>query len=152
MSHDRLHIGTSGWQYDAWRGRFYPEELKKDEWLDYYVRQFDTVEINNTFYGTPSRETVERWRDRAPAGFQYALKANRYITHRKKLIDPEQTLRQFLEVADALGDRLAVLLFQLPPNWRANPERLAAFLDAVPATYRCAVEFRDRSWYDDTIY
>lgn len=149
---DRIHVGTSGWQYDDWAGAFYPDELSRDEWLTYYTEQFETVEVNNTFYNVPSLESVERWRQRAPEGFEYTLKAHRYITHRKKLIDPDQTLPAFLEVAEALGDRIGVLLFQLPPKWHANPERLASFLEAVPDRYRCAVEFRDPSWYDDAIY
>ncbi len=147
-----IHIGTSGWQYDHWRRAFYPEEIPKRAWFAHYATRFSTVEINNTFYNVPTKKAVEQWREQAPEGFTYTLKAHRYITHRKKLLDPDQTLPKFLDVAETLGDTLAVLLFQLPPNWHANPDRLAAFLEAVPDTYRCAFEFRDATWYDDAVF
>jgi uncharacterized protein YecE (DUF72 family) len=149
---NHIHIGTSGWQYDHWRGAFYPEEIAKEAWFDHYATRFSTVEVNNTFYNVPSKRAVEHWREQAARGFTYTLKAHRYITHRKKLLDPDQTLPKFLDVAETLGDRLGVLLFQLPPNWHANPDRLATFLEAVPDSFRCAVEFRDPTWYDGDVF
>ncbi len=141
-----LHLGTSGYQYDHWRGVFYPEDLPKDEWFGRYAERFDSVEINNTFYQLPEAETFDDWRERAPEGFCYAVKFSRYGSHMKKLKDPEGTIGTFLERAERLEDRLGPILVQLPPHWGADPERLAAFLDAAPSAHRWAVEVRDPSW------
>ncbi|MFP4389009.1 MAG: DNA polymerase, partial [Desulfococcaceae bacterium] len=144
-------IGTSGWRYDHWVGPFYPESDREDGFshLDFYARRLPAVEINNSFYQLPSEETLDRWRDATPEGFRFAAKASRHITHMKKLKDPEETLPPFVERLKRLGDRLGPLLFQLPPNWRFNPDRLDAFLAALPGEFRCAIEFRDPSWHDD---
>jgi uncharacterized protein YecE (DUF72 family) len=148
----RIHIGTSGWHYDDWTGSFYPGDLSAAGRLSYYALRFDTVEINNTFYRLPDEETLRAWRETAPQGFVFAVKASRYITHMKKLTDPEGTLPSFLERVELLGDRLGPLLFQLPPHWRANPGRLAAFLEVLSTGHRCAFEFRDPSWYIPQVY
>ena len=140
-----LRIGTSGYHYDHWKGVFYPEDLPKTEWFSYYARQFDTVEINNTFYRLPEATTFEAWRRQAPKGFCYALKFSRYGSHIVRLKKPRDTIGKFLKRADRLGEFLGPILVQLPPNWKADPERLAAFLKAAPNDYRWAVEFRDRS-------
>lgn len=144
-------IGTSGWRYDHWIGAFYPDSAREDDFshLGFYARRLPAVEINNSFYQLPSEDTLDRWRETAPEGFRFAAKASRYITHMKKLKDPAETLPPFLERMKRLGDRLGPLLFQLPPNWRFNPDRLDAFLAALPDEFRCAIEFRDPSWYDD---
>ncbi|SMF13063.1 Uncharacterized conserved protein YecE, DUF72 family [Tistlia consotensis] len=141
-----LHIGTSGWSYPEWRGRFYPEGTRAADFLARYVERFDTVEVDNTFYRLPAPEAVAQWRNTAPPGFRFALKAHRYITHNKKLKDPEATLGSFLPLVAPLGDRLGPILFQLPPRWRRDDGRLAAFLAALPCRHRYAIEFRDESW------
>jgi uncharacterized protein YecE (DUF72 family) len=146
------YIGTSGWHYPHWQAVFYPPGLPSGSWLDYYTRHFTTVEINASFYRLPSLATARAWRDAAPAGFTFAIKASRYITHMKKLREPRRTLRAFLAVARVLGKKCGPLLFQLPPRWRCNPARLAAFLELLPAHRECAFEFRDPSWHNPEIY
>jgi uncharacterized protein YecE (DUF72 family) len=147
-----LRIGTSGYQYDHWSGRFYPDGLPKDEWFGWYAERFDTVEINNTFYHLPQASTFDRWRERAPDNFCFVLKFSRYGTHLKHLKDPADSIGRFLERAERLGDRLGPILVQLRPNWRCNVDRLAGFLDAAPARHRWAVEFRDPSWLCEPVY
>jgi uncharacterized protein YecE (DUF72 family) len=146
------HIGTSGWHYPHWQGPFYPRELAPAAWLDYYAKYFATVEINSSFYRLPSRAAVRAWRQATPPGFTFAIKASRYITHMKKLRAPRTSLHAFLTVAQALGNKCGPLLFQLPPHWRCNPERLAAFLRALPKNRECAFELRDPSWHNPEIY
>lgn len=144
-------IGTSGWHYEHWRGAFYPRDLKKDRQLAYYAARLNCVEVNNTFYQLPAKETVVSWLQRVPDAFTFALKASRYITHMKKLKDPEQSLKAFLETASAFGRQAGPLLFQLPPRWKCNPDRLNAFLQVLPSRHRCALEFRDTSWINDSV-
>jgi uncharacterized protein YecE (DUF72 family) len=146
------YIGTSGWHYPHWQGRFYPHDLTPAAWLDYYARQFSTVEINSSFYRLPSLAALRSWRDSTPPGFTFAVKASRYITHMKKLKAPRQSLRAILSVTRALGKKCGPLLFQLPPRWRCNPERLAAFLRALPKNRACAFELRDPSWHNREVY
>jgi uncharacterized protein YecE (DUF72 family) len=143
----RVRVGTSGWEYGHWRGRFYPRDLPKGRWLEHYVEHFDTVELNNSFYRLPEAETFDAWRRRLPAGFAMAVKASRYLTHLKRLRDPARPLERLWSRARNLGDRLGPMLYQLPPRWHRNPERLVAFLEAVPRRRLQAVEFRDPSWY-----
>jgi uncharacterized protein YecE (DUF72 family) len=145
-------IGTSGYQYDHWRGAFYPEALPKGRWLAYYAERLDSVEVNNTFYRLPEPATFDHWREQAPAGFLYALKYSRYGSHLKRLKDPAPTLEHFLAGARRLGDRLGPVLVQLPPRWRANPERLDDFLALVPEGLRFAVEVRDPDWLCAAVY
>jgi len=111
-----IRIGTSGWHYDHWLGRFYPEKLPKDKWLEYYAERFDTVEINNTFYHLPKPQTFHRWRDLAPKNFLYAVKANRYITHIKRLKDTADEIKRFFDAVRLLKETLGPILFQLPPG------------------------------------
>jgi len=144
-----IHIGTSGWHYDHWRGPFYPPDAKAEDFLPYYRKHFRTVEINNTFYQLPQKDTMETWRETVPAGFIFAVKGSRYITHMKKLKDPEKTLEKFLERVKYLGEKLGPVLFQLPPGWKFNGERLDSFLEALPKKFRAAFEFRDPSWFRD---
>jgi len=144
-----IHIGTSGWYYDHWKGTFYPEDLLSDHFLAYYARYFQTAEVNNTFYHLPTEKAMADWRDTVPAGFIFAVKASRYITHMKKLKEPRQTLPVFLKRVEILGDKLGPILFQLPPYWHFNLERLKAFLQALPRDFRYAFEFRDESWIND---
>jgi uncharacterized protein YecE (DUF72 family) len=147
-----LRIGTSGWHYAHWRGIVYPEELTTQEWFAYYAERFSTVEINNSFYKLPEVETFRAWREGSPPGFLFAVKASRYITHMKKLKDPEEPIANVMERVDELGDRLGPILFQLPPKWKRNADRLRAFLDKLPAGKRFAFEFRDPSWFDEGVY
>lgn len=145
-------IGTSGWHYDHWVGPFYPEGSASDEMLPFYAQRLKTVEVNNTFYQLPGKETVETWRDRTPSEFTFALKASRYITHMKKLKEPEESVANFLELADVLGDKRGPILFQLPPNWHYDHERLASFLRLLPDGYQPVFEFRHDSWFNDRAY
>jgi uncharacterized protein YecE (DUF72 family) len=147
-----VRIGTSGYQYRHWRGVFYPNDLPVRQWLAHYVRQFDTVELNATFYGLPRPEVFDAWRAQAPPGFLYALKFSRYGSHFKHLRDPERTVPAFLEMAHRLGGSLGPILAQLPPRWRVDPARLATFLDQVRGHGRWAVEFRDPSWLCEKVY
>jgi uncharacterized protein YecE (DUF72 family) len=147
-----LRVGTSGYEYKHWREVFYPLELPRKQWFQYYASQFDTVEINNTFYGLPAAKTFEAWRQAAPEGFCYVLKFSRYGSHIKRLLTPEGTIGLFLERASCLGPLLGAILVQLPPRWHVNPERLEAFLDVAPQEYRWAVEFRDASWLSPEIF
>ena len=141
-----LHIGTSGWHYDHWAGPFYPEDAPSGEWLDFYASSFSSVELNNTFYQLPEESTLEEWKEQTPPDFLFAAKASRYITHMKKLKDPKPSVRTFFERMRALQPKLGAVLFQLPPNWRFNQERLAEFLAALPTGHRYAFELWGPSW------
>ncbi len=147
-----FRVGTSGWQYDHWVGVLYPPEMDKADWFSRYAESFDTVEVNNTFYHLPEARTFDAWRQAAPEGFLYTLKFSRYGTHMKKLKDPEGTIGMFLDRAERLDEHLGVILVQLPPNWRPDVARLAAFLDRAPARHRWAVEFRDPAWLCEEVY
>lgn len=148
----RLRIGTSGYQYDHWRGRFYPPGCPKRCWLGYYAGHFDALEINNTFYRLPSEETFDGWREAAPPGFRFALKYSRYGSHLKRLREPEEHVARFVERAERLGSFLGPILVQLPPRWGVDVERLAGFLEATPHRRRWALEFRDPSWLCEPVY
>ena len=147
-----LHIGTCGWSYKHWVGPFYPSGSKAAALLGHYSARFSAVEIDNSFYRLPAAKTLARWRAETPQGFAFTCKANRYITHMKKLKEPARTLAPFLDGLAPLGDKLKVVVFQLPPRWRCNLERLEAFLDALPPRPRFAFEFRDQSWLDPAVY
>ncbi|MCX6344029.1 MAG: DUF72 domain-containing protein [Armatimonadetes bacterium] len=148
----RLYCGTSGWIYKDWRSRFYPEDLPENQWLAYYSSKFDTVEINNSFYRLPERATFERWRDESPNGFTFSLKASRYLTHMKKLKDPEDPLQRILNNSAGLEEKRGPILYQFPPYWHVNFERLEAFLKILPKDIRHAFEFRDESWQCDEVW
>ncbi len=147
-----IHIGASGWHYKHWVGVFYPPDMKPERWLDYYSRRLGTVEINNSFYHLPLETTFARWRETVPDSFVFAVKASRYITHIKRLRDGAETVPRFLERAAALGEKLGIVLFQLPPSMKLDLDRLAAFLDILPRGLRCAVEFRHESWFTARTY
>jgi uncharacterized protein YecE (DUF72 family) len=151
MKHS-IHIGTSGWSYKHWRNTFYPEELKVKDQFSYYLKLFDTVEINNTFYRLPNEETFYKWKENVPDDFIYVIKANRYITHLKRLRDPADSLARMLQRVSILDEKLGVILFQLPPTLKANQEVFEIFLEHLPKTYRYAFEFRNSDWYRDEIY
>ena len=142
-----IHIGTSGWHYEHWRGPFYPVDLPLTASLKFYERHFTTVEVNSSFYHLPKQDTLNKWRDTTGSGFTFSVKASRYITHMKKLKDGKETFPPFLRVIDLLGDKLGPILFQLPPRWHCNASRLNEFLEALPGTLRYAFEFRDPTWF-----
>jgi uncharacterized protein YecE (DUF72 family) len=148
----KIHIGTSGWHYGHWKGNFYPAGLPARKFLDYYAGRFRTAEINNTFYQVPKKKTLEEWRDAVPVDFVFAVKASRFITHMKKLKDSAQPAKLFLRKVGRLKEKLGPVLFQLPPRWRANPERLENFLEVLPRGFQWAFEFRDPDWFRDDVY
>jgi uncharacterized protein YecE (DUF72 family) len=148
----RLFVGTSGYSYKPWKGKFYPEDLPASEWLSYYAERFSTVEINNTFYRVPKPEVFEGWAKQVPEDFRFAVKATRRITHIKRLKNVEEETAFFLRAAASLGDRLGIVLFQLPPNLKKDMDRLRAFLALLPPGGRFALEFREPSWFDDEVY
>ncbi|MCG6942332.1 MAG: DUF72 domain-containing protein [Thiohalocapsa sp.] len=145
------YIGTSGWSYDHWHGPFYPAGLPPGGRLGHYAGRLGSVEIDNTFYKLPDADTLVKWRETVPPGFVFATKASRYITHMKKLKDPGDNVPGFVARMDALGEQLGPILFQLPPRWHRNTERLGAFLDTLEARHRWAFELRDRSWIDAAV-
>lgn len=147
-----VRVGTSGWSYEHWRGPFYPKDLPQPKWLDFYCTQFDTVELNNPFYRLPKKETFEKWRRTAPEKFVYAVKASRYITHVKKLLDVGQPVQTMLDNYAGLGEKLGPILFQFPPSWSQNLERLASLLELLPSDGSYAFEFRHKSWLDTSTY
>lgn len=147
-----IHVGCSGWNYKHWRELFYPKGLPARRWFEFYAEHFDTVEINNSFYRLPAPENFGKWRDQAPPGFCYAVKANRYITQAKKLLDCEEPLERMMSAARHLGDRLGPMLFQLPPSLGVNLERLEDFLRILPPDVTSVFEFRNSSWYISATY
>lgn len=147
-----VHIGTSGWNYKHWLGPFYPEHLPQDEMLCFYARHFDTVEINNTFYHLPTIKTFTSWRKQVSKDFLFAVKASRFITHMKKLKAPKTSAKKLFNRMQKLEETLGPVLFQLPPGWRRNDERLARFLESLPARHQYVFEFRDASWFKQDIY
>ena len=148
----RIHIGTSGYNYPEWRGTFYPEGFSTTKMFAYYAERFHTVEINATFYRMPTVAMADAWREKAPDGFTYTLKAPRRITHDARLRNCEDVVRYFCDAARAVGLHLGTLLFQLPPNFKCDTERLMTFLEWLPADLRSAFEFRHESWLNDEVY
>ena len=146
-----VRVGTSGWQYDDWRGRFYPDDVPKRRWFAHYAERFPTVEINATFYRLPKARTVEQWHDAAPDRFRYAVKGSNYLTHSKKLRDPEDPVATITSRMAPLKASHGVWLWQLPPNLHVDVDRLERFLSALPGGPGHAVEFRHDSWYVDEV-
>jgi len=144
-----IRIGTAGWQHDSFAGRFYPDALAQDDRLSFYADTFDTVEVNNTFYQRPDPETLRAWRRQTPDDFVFAVKANQYITHFKKLKDPAEPVEHLYENVEPLGHRLGPILFQCPPNWHQNLDRLHRFLEVLDDAHRHVLEFRDPTWLND---
>jgi uncharacterized protein YecE (DUF72 family) len=148
MARGRCFIGTSGWSYRHWRGPFYPGAMSRGaDQLRFYAERFDTVEVNGTFYRLIEVETFRRWRAAAPAGFVFACKGSRYLTHMKRLKDAGRGVGRFFERVEALEGKLGPVVFQLPGRFKPDRERLAAFLDALPGGHRYAFEFRDPAWF-----
>lgn len=142
-----IRIGCSGWSYKHWRSRFYPDGLPVSRWFSFYAEHFQTVELNNSFYMLPKAETFDKWRDQAAPGFLYAVKANRFLTQAKKLKDCEEPLDRMLPLFRRLGPSLGPILYQLPPRFRINLERLESFLKLLPRDLTHVFEFREKSWY-----
>lgn len=146
------YIGTSGWHYDDWRGRFYPEKLPKSQWLEYYAEHFPTVELNNTFYRLPSEKAIVNWYDVAPTGFVFSIKVSRFITHVKKLKDTTEAFSNFMSRISTLQAKLGPLLYQLPPGMHRNDKILEDFLRSVPSGFRHVLEFRHKSWLTEQVF
>ena len=147
-----IRIGTSGWYYDHWKELFYPAGLPKSKWFEHYAQHFDTVEINNTFYHLPKEQTIQRWHAIAPQGFLYAVKANRYITHIKRLKDASEPLGRFFERVGLLKNTLGPILYQLPPSLHKDLDLLASFIKLLPKRKEAVFEFRHKSWYEDDTF
>lgn len=148
----RVFIGTSGWIYPHWRTRFYPGNLPPSQWLRYYSSFFDTVEINNSFYRLPDQHVFQKWAGETGDDFIFSVKASRYLTHMKKLKDPADPLNRILANSAALAGKRGPILYQLPPNWRANYDRLEGLLQMLPQSQRHVFEFRDDSWQNKEIW
>lgn len=147
----RVFVGTSGWQYKHWRGRFYPPGLPASKWLEHYAAEFRTVEVNASFYRLPRAETVAAWAARVPDGFVLTLKASRYLTHIRRLREHGEPLARMIGIFEAAGRKLGPVLFQLPPTLEVDVTQLEAFVAAVPARIRSAFEFRHPSWFTDEV-
>lgn len=145
-------VGTSGYSYKEWKGTFYPDALPSSKMLSFYAGHFRSVEINNTFYRMPEEKTLTKWASEVPDGFTFVLKAPQRITHQKKLAGIDDDVRHFCEVAAVLGPKLGPLLFQLPPYFRKDVEKLRALLTRIPRPYRVAMEFRHDSWMADDVF
>jgi uncharacterized protein YecE (DUF72 family) len=144
----RVLIGTSGWHYDSWRGPFFPKGLPIKSQLQFYASQFPTTELNGVFYRTPTPETVKSWRDQTGKNFVFAWKASKFITHWKRLSDNSINSLELLEDRiTMLGGKVGPILFQLPPNFKADADRLRGFFKLLPSKRRYSFEFRDPSWY-----
>jgi uncharacterized protein YecE (DUF72 family) len=152
MKKGKIHIGTSGWHYKHWKGTFYPAGIADKDQFAFYSGIFSTVEINNSFYRLPEAETFKEWKKSSPENFLFAVKGSRFITHMKKLNVDKETVRNFFARAGKLGKKLGPVLFQLPPRWNLNAERLESFLRLLPVKHRYTFEFRNQSWYQEEVY
>jgi uncharacterized protein YecE (DUF72 family) len=148
---DDIRVGCSGWVYKHWRGLFYPEGLPQKRWFARYAEEFDTVEINASFYRVPLAATFDGWREKAPPGFRYAVKANRFVTHLKKLVGCDEEIDAFIALARRLEQTLGPILYQLPPSLHKDLPRLERFLARLPTDIEQVVEFRHKSWYDEKV-
>ncbi|MBW3602246.1 MAG: DUF72 domain-containing protein [Actinobacteria bacterium] len=147
----RVWIGTSGWQYADWRAAFYPPTVPQGQWLEHYAARFRTVELNNSFYRLPPRSRFEQWARRTPDDFVVAVKASRYLSHMKRLRDPDEPVGRLMHSAGGLGDKLGPVLVQLPASFKVDAARLAAALEAFPDQARVAVELRDPTWFCEPV-
>jgi len=147
-----IRIGTSGWYYNHWSGLFYPANLPKTRWFQYYAEHFDSVEVNNTFHQLPKQESVKKWYAQAPKNFIYTVKANRYITHIKRLKNASDALERFFETVDLLKQKLGPVLYQLPPSLQKDLDLLGGFIRLLPKNRIAVFEFRHKSWYSDDTF
>jgi uncharacterized protein YecE (DUF72 family) len=152
MPKGKVRVGTSGWYYDHWRERFYPEDLPKDQLLSYFSERLDTVELNNSFYHLPTEAAFKSWKDKTPGDFLFAIKLSRYITHQKRLKESRESLDFFVERAKLLGKKFGPILVQLPPFLKRDDDRLLSFLKILPKRKRFTFEFRHETWFTDEIY
>ena len=146
------YVGTSGWHYDHWRHRFYPDKLSRAKWLEFYATHFTTVELNNSFYRLPSETAVVTWRDSSPANFTFAVKVSRFITHVKRLKNSAEAVAKFTDRAKLLKEKLGPLLYQLPPSMPRDDAVLVSFLSALPRGLRHVFEFRHPSWLVEPVF
>ena len=147
-----IRIGTSGYHYKHWVGRYYPAGIKSSDMLAHYLRDFDTVELNNTFYQLPNESSFDTWRASTPNDFLFAVKGSRFISHMIKLKEPERGLVNFLPRAERLRGKLGPILWQLPPGWKVNLERLETFLELLPREHRYTFELRNPTWMTAEVY
>lgn len=152
MSSGSIHLGTSGWTYDHWKEVFYPDSVPKRQWFEYYCSQFQTVELNSSFYRIPTLKVVEGWNNRSPEDFRFAIKMSRLVTHERKLKNCEHELEWFLSVFEPLKKKIAVFLIQLPPTLKFDPDRIVHFSKLLPNDVPIVFEFRNTTWYcDETV-
>ncbi|OCH98287.1 hypothetical protein A8135_12065 [Legionella jamestowniensis] len=147
-----VYIGTSGWSYGGWIGRFYPEKIKPDGVLPYYAKTFDSVELNNSFYQIPKEKNIKKWLNLTPPHFIFSCKANRYITHTKKLQDTEESVVRLLHAFSHFEEKLGPILFQFPPYWPLDLSCLKNFIEHLPSNYFYTFEFRHKSWFCEPLY
>ena len=154
MSKARVFLGTSGYSYQHWKGVFYPKNIRENRWLEYYAGFFDKVELNVTFYRLPEKSVFLGWYKKTPKNFKFAVKGSRFITHQKRLKDCSESLKLFFSRARPLKEKLGVILWQLPPSFKADPERLKIFFKSLRKykNLRHAFEFRNNTWYYDEIF
>lgn len=145
-------VGTSGWSYKEWKGSFYPPKLPAEEMLRFYAGRFPAVEVNNSFYRIPAERVLAGWADQVPESFRFVLKASRRVTHNNRLTDPDGSLAYFLRAINPLGPRLGPTLFQLPPTFKKDIDRLRTFLAMLPRHWVAALEFRHPSWFVEEVY
>ncbi|MGH7509516.1 MAG: DUF72 domain-containing protein [Gemmatimonadales bacterium] len=145
-------VGTSGWSYKEWKGSFYPPKLPADQMLGFYSGRFPTVEVNNTFYRMPTERVLAGWAEQVPAAFRFAVKASRRVTHNNRLTDQDGSLAYFLRAVTPLGERRGPTLFQLPPTFKKDLDRLGSFLSMLPKRWAAAIEFRHPSWFDNQVF
>jgi uncharacterized protein YecE (DUF72 family) len=148
----RVLVGTSGYSYREWKGSFYPADISADDMLRYYATRLPAVEINNTFYRLPRGSVLASWAAAVPESFRFAIKASRRITHIRRLKGAHEETGYLLSALETLGERLGVVLYQLPPNLRKDLPRLQEFLELLRGKARSVFEFRHPSWYDDDVY
>lgn len=144
--------GCSGFHYKDWKEEFYPKDLQQKDWLPYYAQHFNTVEINNTFYQTPKKSTFEKWLEQTPAGFRFAVKGSRYVTHLKKLRDSNEHTRNFYNAIEPMAEKISAVLWQLPRNQHRDDEKMEAFCKSLSSDFVSVIEFRHSSWFNEKVY
>lgn len=152
MKQTKAYVGCSGYHYEDWEGKFYPGDVKKEDWLAYYSETFNSVEINNSFYKLPDKETFSKWKEMTPEHFRFTLKGSRYITHMKKLKDPKTHVRKFLNAIDPLAGKTDCILWQLPGNLHLNEDKLDSFCQVLSKDFIHVMEFRHASWFTEATW
>ena len=157
MTLGKVFIGTSGWSYNGWLGLFYPENLSKNKWLEYYSNFFNTVEVNSSFYHLPKKQSLKNWAEQTPTNFVFTVKVSRYITHIKKLSECEQSFKKLFDLTLKLGKKLKIFLFQMPPSFKKDTIKLKNFLEilnyqTISKDFKFVFEFRNESWFCSEVY